>query len=168
MDETVRLDRDILADLLNHADKFVLHDERSRLAIVDDELHFLADQAEIDRQSHETGFCGRCKYLAPFDAVVGENCDPVPLVEAEAEQGVGELARTLVPLLECHRAVEIARTDPAGCDPRMRRKHLSEVQEVFHVLLLRAWSSANSIHRSPIENHGTAAITMVPIRRARM
>ena len=142
MNETAFLYRDILANLLNHADEFVLHNERSRLAVVDDELHFLADQAKIDRQSHETGFCGCCKNLTPFDAVVGKNCDPVSLVEAETEQGVGEPAGTLVPLLECHRAFEVARAHPAGCDPRMRRKHLSEVQEVFHVLLLRAWSSA--------------------------
>ena len=50
----------------------------------------------------------------------------------------------------------------------MRRKHLSKVQEVFHVLLLEGLVECNSIHRSPIENHGTAAITMVPIRRAKM
>ena len=92
MDEAVRLDRQILADFLDHADEFVLDDEGRRLGIVDDELDFLADQAEIDRQSHETGLCGGGKYLAPFDAVVGEDGDPVALGEAEAEQGVGEPA----------------------------------------------------------------------------
>ena len=138
MDEAVRLDREILADLLDHADEFVLDDEGGRLGVVDDELNFLADQAEIDRQSHETGLCGGRKDLAPFDAVVGEDGDPIALGEAEAEQGVGEPAGALVPLREGHRAVEVARADPVGCDPRMHRKHLSEVQEVFHVLLLRA------------------------------
>src|SRR4029079_3779902 len=118
VDEAVRLDREVLANLLDHAGEFILYNKRGRFAVVDDELHLLADQAEIDRQRHETGFCGCRKNFAPFDAVVGENCDPVSLVESETEWRLGEPAGTLVPLLECHRTFEVARTHPAGCDPR--------------------------------------------------
>jgi hypothetical protein len=39
-------------------------------------------------------------------------------------------------LRERQRTFEVSRADAIRRQPRMNRKHLSEIQEVFHVLLL--------------------------------
>src|ERR1700722_7227992 len=139
VDEAVRLDRQILADFLDHTGEFILDNECCSFCITDDELDFLANQPEVDGESNETGLRSGGKYFAPFDAVVGKDSDPVALGEPETEQGVGEPARALVPLREGHRALKVASADPAGRDPGMDRKHLSEVQEVFQEFLLMDW-----------------------------
>ena len=136
MDETIRLDRQILTDLLDKAEKFILNDQDRGLCILDDIPDFLADQAEVDRQRDKAGLGGRSEDFTPFDAIVAEDRDAIALGQAEAEQGVGESARTLVPLRERHRTFEIARANAIGRQTPMYRQHLSEIQQVLHVPLL--------------------------------
>ena len=170
MDEAVGFDRQRGADFLDDAGELVLNDEGRRLRIVHDELDFLADQAKVDRQRNQAGLGSRRENLAPLNAVVGEDRDAVTLGEAKAEQGVGEPARTLVPLCDCHRAVEIACADTLRREPRVHRKHFSEIQQIFHVPLLGFKDTGLQFVQcsSPIEIQGTAAMMMVPINSASM
>ena len=56
---------------------------------------------------NQAGFCRGRKNFAPLDAVIGEDCDAIAFGQAEAQQGIGEPARAVVPLRKSHRTFKI-------------------------------------------------------------
>src|ERR1700730_8727415 len=171
VDIAIRLDRQIHADVFDDADEFILDDEGRGFRVLDDILNLLAHQAKVDRQRYQARLGGSCEDFAPFDAVVTKDRDAIALGEAEADQGVGEPARLVIPLRESHRTLKVPGTDAIWQQPRMYREHLSEIQEILHVLLLSGLKIASSWSvqcNRPIEIQGMAAMTMVPISSASM
>ena len=129
------------ADLLERADKLVLHDDGGRHRVVDHVADLLADQAEVDRHHHQTGF-RRCDVdLRPFDRVIGEHRHTIALDEAKAQESIGEPAGPRVPLMKRHAALEVARPDFLCGHARVSRQHLTEKK--FHAgieYVLHGWA----------------------------
>jgi hypothetical protein len=77
VDEIPRLDREVRADVFDHARQFVLNNESRSLRVLDNEPDLGADQAKIDRNGDEARLGCRRVDLDPLDAVVGENGDTI-------------------------------------------------------------------------------------------
>ena len=99
----------------------------------DDVLDLRRDEAEIDGHRDDSRFGERDIHLHPFDAVVGEERNAIPLLEAQAEERVGELARPRVPLLERHRAARIERAELVGQKPRVRGDDFAKIEDGSHL-----------------------------------
>src|SRR3984893_14109840 len=136
MNETTLSDGQILSSLLDEADKLVLNDQGPGLGVLDDELAFLPHQPEVEGEGHKSCLGWGCVNSPHRDAMVAEYGDAIALGQTKAEQGIGEPARTFVPLRESHRAVEIPGAYTIRRQPRMDREHLSKIQEILHVTLL--------------------------------
>src|ERR1700682_274079 len=111
LDEAVRLDRQILADLFDDADEVILDEQGRGLGVLDNILDLLAHQAKVDRQGDETRLSRGRKDFTPLDAIVGEDRNTIAFGQTKAEQSISKPARTFVPLCESHCTVEIAGTD---------------------------------------------------------
>ena len=132
MNVAARLHGQRVADLFDRAQQRVLDDEGARAAIGRDIGDLAPDQAEVDRHGDQPGFGGRGIDLQPLDAVVGQDRDPVALLEPEAAQRVGQPARARVPLAKGHPALEIGRADPLGIEPRVGGQDLAKIQQRQH------------------------------------
>ena len=111
----------LAADLLDHACELILHDDRRRAGIFENEGDFLADQTEVERDDDEAGLGTGGEYLEPLDAIVGEHGDPVAPPKPQTGEPVGEPAGALVPLRERHLPLEVARADPVGLQTVVNR-----------------------------------------------
>ena len=130
-----------IADRLDRIDQLILNDERAGLAILHDVADLRTDQPEIDRHGDQARQRRRCINFKPFDAVIGEDADPIALGEAETHQRVGETARALMPRPEGHRPFKIARADLVGKCMSMHAEHDSHVRQLSHSTLLHDQSN---------------------------
>src|SRR5262249_2993108 len=128
MNKPVRSDRQIVADLFDNADEFVLNDQGCGLRVLDDVADFRAEKPKVYGHGYKTCF-GRCRiYLDPFNTIVSQDGDAIALRQTEAKQGVGEAAGALIPLCESHRTIEVAGADATRQQTSMNREHLPEIQ----------------------------------------
>jgi hypothetical protein len=72
-----------IANWLDRIDQLILNDERAGLAILHDVADLGTDQPEIDRHGDQARQRRGCVNFKPFDAVIGEDADPIALGEAE-------------------------------------------------------------------------------------
>ncbi len=121
------------ADGFDGLEQLVLHDERPRLAILDDVGNFGADQPEVDRHGDQAGYGGGGVDFQPLHAVVGEHADAVAFREPDADERVGEPAGPRVPEPEGHRPFEIAGADLVGKQARMQREHVTDMRQLTHI-----------------------------------
>ena len=82
MDRLVLDDQALGPDCLKAVEQIILDDDRLGFRVLHDVPYLRADQPEIDRHQHKARFGDRRIDLHPFKAVVGENRDPISLLEA--------------------------------------------------------------------------------------
>jgi hypothetical protein len=61
----------------------MLNDERAGLAALRDVLDFGTSKSEVDRDRDQPGSGERDVHLHPLDAVVRQQCDTIPLRQAQ-------------------------------------------------------------------------------------
>ncbi len=145
-----------VANLFDRAQKRVLDDEGAGATIGRDIDDLAPDQAEVDRHGDQPGFGGGGIDLQPLDAVVGEDRDPVALLEPETPQRVGQPARARIPRAKGHPALEIGRADPLGIKPRVGGQDLAKIQERQHRQL-----RAGSPHQTACLSRGQGEVAVV-------
>ncbi len=134
-DETIARQRELIADLLDHVDQIVLHDQRSDAGILGDVADLASDQSEVDRHRDQARFRSRRVDLGPFDAVIGEHRDAIALVQPKREQAIREPARACIPLPKRERSIEVANPNVVGSKPGVDRQHLSRTAQTAHAPL---------------------------------
>jgi hypothetical protein len=121
-----------IADGVQLADELVLHDQRLRLAMLDDVLNLRPLEPEVDGDRDQPRARQRHIHLHPLDAVVREERDAIALGQPKSQERPRKPARPLVPLAEGQRASRIARTDLLGLETSMRRDDVGNGENARH------------------------------------